>query len=245
MNIGGIQKFSLIDYPEKIAALLFTQGCNFRCPFCHNPELVLPEKFGPLIREEDIFAWLQKRRGQLEGIVVTGGEPTLHSDLPEFMAKIKALGFSLKLDTNGSNPQMLGKLINSGLVDFVAMDVKAPLNKYSTLCGTGCDLLAIKESIELIISSGLKHQFRTTLVRPLLEYDDVAEIMELIRGSKSFRIQKFVNSGKVLDPSLLSRNQFSLDQFDELQKTIETKMKIACSQPLPEFSLSPDQAECV
>ncbi|OQX50761.1 MAG: anaerobic ribonucleoside-triphosphate reductase activating protein [Candidatus Cloacimonas sp. 4484_209] len=130
MKIGGFQKVSLIDYPGKICAIVFTRGCNFRCPYCHNPELVLPENYSPLIPEEEIFSFLEKRRGKLDAVEITGGEPTLQEDLTEFIRKIKEMGFLVKLDTNGSFPSVLEKVIYSGLVDYIAMDVKAPLEKY-------------------------------------------------------------------------------------------------------------------
>lgn len=138
MEIGGLQKFSLIDYPGKISAVIFTRGCNFRCPYCHNPELVIPAFFTQGYAVDDIFAFFRSRREKLDGIVITGGEPTVQKDLIEFMSKVKALGFFLKLDTNGSNPGILKKVISLGLVDFVAMDIKAPFDRYPFFLRSSC-----------------------------------------------------------------------------------------------------------
>ncbi|MEI7671637.1 MAG: anaerobic ribonucleoside-triphosphate reductase activating protein, partial [Deltaproteobacteria bacterium] len=173
MKIGGLQKFSLIDYPGRISAIVFTQGCNFRCPYCHNPELVDPEQYGPLILEEEVLSFLEKRRGKLEAVTVTGGEPTLQADLEEFLQQIKAMGYLAKVDTNGSNPEMLERLIRGQLVDYLALDVKGPLRKYGQIVNARVETAMIRRSIELITASEIQHEFRTTVVRSQLDKDDL------------------------------------------------------------------------
>ena len=147
MKIGGLQKFSFIDYPNKTSAIIFTQGCNFRCAYCHNPELVYPEKYQVPISEEQVFAFLESRKNQLDAVVITGGEPTLQPDLIEFIKKVKAMGFLVKLDSNGSNPQVLEQVINQKLVDFIAMDIKAPFDKYDLVCCVPVNIDNIKRFI--------------------------------------------------------------------------------------------------
>lgn len=211
MRIGGLQKFSLIDYPGKTAAVIFTQGCHFRCPFCFNPTLVLPERFGPVLPEEEVLAFLRKRQGQLEGVVVSGGEPTIQEDLPEFFRKIHALGYPLKLDTNGSNPKMLQTLIESGRVDYIAMDIKAPLRKYNLLAGIDVDLREIQKSIDLIIHSGISHEFRTTVVPSLLSQEDLQEIARWLEG-EPYHLQPFIDQEDILDKNLLDKERKLLCQ---------------------------------
>jgi len=202
MLIGGFQRFSLIDYPGKICAIVFTQGCNFKCPYCHNPELVDPKRFSQPIPEVDIFAFLETRRGKLDAVEITGGEPTLQPDLIDFISKTKALNFLVKLDTNGSNPGILRKLIELNIVDYIAMDVKAPLERYQEITNSKVDQAKIKASIELIMHAGLDYEFRTTVVKSQLGKTDILAIGEQIRGSKRYIIQKFVPE-TVLDQEIL------------------------------------------
>jgi len=154
MKIGGLQKFSLLDYPGKISAVIFTQGCNFRCAYCHNPELVDPERFQACIPEEEVFAYLKKRRGLLEAVTVTGGEPTIQKGLIPFIRRIKAMGYLVKLDTNGSMPEVLEELIRQKLIDYIAMDIKAPLEKYEDVIGVPVNWEIIRQSIDVIKESG-------------------------------------------------------------------------------------------
>lgn len=178
MTFAAYLPLSLCDYPGKVSSVVFTQGCNFRCPWCHNKHL-LPRESGPGARDgASVLAELAARRnrGLVEGLVVTGGEPTLHEDLPDFLGNAKATGLAVKLDTNGSNPETLSLCLQKGLVDFIAMDVKAPWANYEALAGTPVDTEALRASIRLIASSGIPHQFRTTRVEPLLTPDDCAEI---------------------------------------------------------------------
>ncbi len=192
MLIGGYQPCSLCDFPGHVAAVIFTQGCNFRCPFCHNCSL-LPETAPAecLLEVDTVLARLRQRCGQLDAVVLSGGEPTLHADLPEFIARIRTLGFAIKLDTNGSRPVMLRALIQERSVDYMAMDVKAPWRKYDTLTGVRTPTEAIRESMMVIAQSGLPHEFRTTLVPELLTDDDQAAIKGMIPSASPYRVQAF------------------------------------------------------
>jgi pyruvate formate lyase activating enzyme len=181
MKIAGLQKLSLIDYPKIPAAIIFTQGCNMRCPYCHNPQLVYPNLFDNLLNEEEIFKFLNKRLDLLKGVVITGGEPTIQKDLVEFILKIKSLGFFVKLDTNGTNPNVLQELISKKLIDFIAMDIKANFAKYSTFFNG--DLNLIKLSIDIIKTSGITHLFRTTYDRDILQDKDLLNIKNFIDKS--------------------------------------------------------------
>jgi anaerobic ribonucleoside-triphosphate reductase activating protein len=190
MILGGLQKFSLVDYPGKTCAILFTRGCNYRCPYCHNPELVWPEHYAPEIPLEGVLDFLRQRRGLLEAVTITGGEPTLHVDLPAVARAIKELGFALKLDSNGSRPDMLRELIGAGLVDYVAMDVKAPLGKYACVSGADISVELIRESVALLLGGRVDYEFRTTVDRALLNEQDLLEIGEMIRGAEKYYLQK-------------------------------------------------------
>ncbi len=202
MKIGGLLKFSLIDFPGKLSAVIFTQGCNFRCPYCHNSELVLPEKMQAPIPESEVLAFLQERRGKLQGVVVTGGEPTLQNDLIDFMQQIRDMGFLLKLDTNGSNPEVLREIIHLGLVDYVAMDIKAPMDKYEFVTGAMDIEAKIKRSINIILTSQLEHEFRTTLAPKLVSREDIEKIKPLINGSNRYVVKNFIPGENVLDLNL-------------------------------------------
>ncbi len=201
MKIGAIQKFSLIDYPGKVSAIVFTQGCNFRCPYCHNPELVLPEFYGACFPEEELFSFLEKRRGKLTAVSITGGEPTLQPDLIPFIVRVKEFGYSVKLDTNGSRPGVLRELLAERKLDFIAMDIKSPLARYSEVAGVNVNPDDIALSIKLVIESGIDHEFRTTFSKSLLNREDIQEILHALRGAKSYVLQRFVRT-KTLDPNL-------------------------------------------
>ncbi|HDI06677.1 MAG TPA: anaerobic ribonucleoside-triphosphate reductase activating protein [Candidatus Aenigmarchaeota archaeon] len=195
IEIGGFQKQSFIDYPKKISSIIFTIGCNFRCPYCHNSNLLYAEKIKN-ISELKILSYLQNNKKYIDGVVITGGEPTLHRDLPEFIAKVKSFGYSVKLDTNGTNPEMLRKLIKEGLLDFIAMDIKAPLEfqKYNKATGgmlTEKLFENVKKSIHIIINSGVDYEFRTTLVPTILAKKDVVKICSFIKNANLFCLQKF------------------------------------------------------
>jgi len=190
MRIGGLLKTSLIDYPGKIAAVVFTQGCNFRCFYCHNPELVYPKQFTEPIPEKEVLRFLQKRKGMLEGVSITGGEPLMQPDIEIFVEQIAKMGFMVKIDTNGSFPDTLKRLIDSGNIHYVAMDIKAPENMYETITGTRVELKKIKESIEIIMKSGLEYEFRTTYVNQLCKDEAISGIKKLIEGAKNYYIQR-------------------------------------------------------
>lgn len=194
MQIGGFQKCSLIDYTGKIAAIIFTRGCNFNCVYCHNKGLIgLDEgnEHGDKITSGDILAFLEIRRGKLDAVVITGGEPTLQSDLIPYMQQIKALGFMIKLDSNGSNPHVLREVIDKRLADYIAMDLKAPLHKYHQIIDREIDTALIQESIDLIKNSGIAHEFRTTVHKALLSKEDIMEIGE-IAGKSRLILQEYV-----------------------------------------------------
>jgi pyruvate formate lyase activating enzyme len=221
MLIGGLLKFSLIDYPGKMAAVIFTQGCNYRCPFCHNPELVLPGSFNPSMLLEDVMAFLTKRQGQLQGVVVTGGEPTLHHDLKDFLRRIKSLGFLVKLDTNGSNPDVLGEILREKLVDLVAMDIKSSLEGYCKATGVIADLEAVKASIALIQGSGVAHIFRTTVLKRIVSDDDIRQIRSLLGETKSYKLQRGNLSGNVLNRDILDGpGEYSDAEWEQLTTII-------------------------
>ncbi len=207
----------MIDYEGKLAAIIFTQGCNFRCPYCHNPELVKPEKFQQLIPVEEVFSFLQKRKGKLDAVVITGGEPTLHTDLHNFIKQIKDMGFLVKLDTNGTNPEILQHLIEEKLVDYLAMDIKAPLNKYSKVTKVSVDVQKISRSIELIKNSAIEHEFRSTLVEDLLTEEEVLDIGELLEEKTRYFLQNFVPS-KTVNDNFLTALPFPLKKINSLRE---------------------------
>lgn len=214
MKIGGLNKFSLSDYPGHVAAVVFTQGCNFRCPFCHNGSLIpgdVPESL--LIPEEKVFEFLENRNGQLDSIVISGGEPTIQPDLSDFIHRVIAMGFLVKLDTNGSRPEVLRRLLKEKLIDYIAMDIKAPLDIYGRLTGAQTPVSRIQESIEIIARSGIAHEFRTTVVKPLLSPHDLQSIQKLVPFESRHHFQKFLPV-HALEPSLRApRNIHSGDQL--------------------------------
>ena len=190
MRIGGLQKFSFIDFPNKTAAIVFTQGCNFKCSYCHNPELVYPDMYQVPMPEEQVLAFLENRRNQLDAVVITGGEPTLQPDLIDFIKKVKAMGFLVKLDSNGSNPEVLEQIINQKLVDFIAMDIKAPFDKYDLVCCVPVNIDNIKRSIELIKNSGIDFLFRTTYDKSKLFDEDIQTMTKFLNVDTHYKVQK-------------------------------------------------------
>jgi len=225
VKIQGLQKTSLIDYPGKIACVVFTYGCNFACPFCHNPQLV-SGKPGLQITSGEFFKFLNQRRGLLEGVVITGGEPTLHSDLCEFIINIKNLGFAIKLDTNGAKPQLLAKIIKKHLVDYIAMDIKASVENYNKSAGVDVDIDKILQSIKLIINSNIEHEFRSTLVPGLHNESEVKKMAQMIKHADKWILQEFDNH-KTLDPNFEKIKPFaSLKKFVKIgNKFIKTKTR--------------------
>ena len=219
IKIGGVQKFSLLDYPDKISAIIFTSGCNFRCGYCHNPELFSSNSEWD---EERALEFLITRQGKLDGVVITGGEPTIHKHLPEFIKKIKALNFLVKLDTNGGNPQMLKDLIQSNLIDYVAMDIKAPLSKYKMI--TGIEPIGLDESIRFLLKGKIPYEFRTTALSSQLLIKDFEEIGKLISGADKYFIQKFVPS-KILDNNLLSDKGYTESEIKCIMNILKLYIK--------------------
>jgi len=246
MEIGGLQKLTLIDYPGRVAATVFLCGCNFRCPWCYSPELVLPEKIkrhlypvksrkagspeakfnGARIPEKDFFDFLKKRKGLLKGVVICGGEPTIHKDLPKFIKKIKKMGYLVKLDTNGSNPMMLKELITNKLVDYVAMDVKQAQNSklktqnYDRAAGAKVDLNKIKKSVEILKNSKIDFEFRTTVVPGIHTKEDIVEIAKWIGGPKiKYYLQNF-RPEKTLDPKFEKIKPYPQEYLIEIQRVI-------------------------
>ncbi len=192
---------TLVDFPERVATALFTIGCNFRCPFCHNPELVDPSRYGTPLDGKEILDRLCRRAGFVEGVVASGGEPTIQPGLIAFLLKLRQLGFLIKLDTNGSNPGTLSEILERRLVDYVAMDIKAPFDAYDRLAGISCDVAAIEESIALIIDAAPEYEFRTT-VAPTLDRASLLRIVDHLAGAKRYILQPFRVAGKgLLDPT--------------------------------------------
>jgi pyruvate formate lyase activating enzyme len=201
MHVKGWVKSSLIDYPGRIAASLFCGGCNFRCPNCHNADLVLQPRALPDVPDDEIWGFLEKRVGLLDGVVLSGGEPTLQEDLLVSAARLHEMGFLVKLDTNGYRPDVLRSMIDEGLVDYVAMDIKAPLSKYELATGVALDVSRIQRSIDLLLVHEIDYEFRTTVVPGILAEDDVVQIAQLVAGARHYCVQQFVPHN-TLDPHL-------------------------------------------
>ncbi len=228
MTIAGLQKTTLIDYPGKIAATVFLAGCNFRCPWCYSPELVLPKKIRnqPRTSKEEFFSFLNKRKGLLDGIVLCGGEPTINKDLPEFIKKIKELGYAVKIDTNGSNPKMLKKLIDDNLIDYVAMDVKLPKEKYPKIFKGKIEVKDIEESIEILKNSKIDSEFRTTVVPTIHTKEDFLKIAKWIGGPKvKYYLQNF-RPEKTIDPKFEKIKPYPDEYLLEIQKAISSFFEI-------------------
>jgi pyruvate formate lyase activating enzyme len=225
MLISGIQKVTLIDYPGKIACVLFTHGCNFRCAFCHNPELVLEKPdLERVLEHKEVFDFLDTRKGKLDGVVITGGEPLLHPKLFSFIQKIKKKGFFVKLDTNGSFPKPLGKMLEAGLLDYVAMDVKTDLKNYRKITSWDGDVQKIRDSIAQIINKAPEYEFRSTLVKGLHSRKDVLEIAKLVRGARKFTVQNFISS-ETISKDLGKKNEFKRAELEKFSKILEEYVK--------------------
>lgn len=217
MNIQGYQKLTLLDFPGKVACTVFTGGCNFKCPFCHNASLVLsPNEFKSA--QEDIFIYLSSRKGIIDGVCITGGEPLLQPDIEDFIVKVKELGLLVKLDTNGSFPSKLKTLLDKGLLDYVAMDIKASKENYSKLCGADINIKDIEKSVEILKESNIPYEFRTTAVKELHTKEDFYNIGLWLKGTERYFIQGFVDSGNLIKEGL---SAFSADEMKELLKEVE------------------------
>ena len=221
MRIEGMQKLTLLDYPGKTAAILFAHGCDFRCPFCHNAGLVT-RPMANEVSEADIFSYLYKRRGLLDGVVLTGGEPLLQPDAGALLEKIRALGYAVKLDTNGSFPDRLAALIDAGLVDYVAMDIKNRPEKYKETAGcTDAQLAAVRRSVELLLEGRVDYEFRTTVVKELHKREDIEAIGQWLSGSRRYFLQNYKESEQVIRPIFTSYSREQLENFQQiLRKTI-------------------------
>lgn len=217
MFFAGFQKLTLLDYPEKVACILFTMGCNFRCPFCHNASLVRAEE-KPQITEEEVLAFLKKRKGVMDGVCISGGEPLLYEELGDFIRKVKSLGYSVKLDTNGSFPERLKSLVREGLVDYVAMDIKNSFDNYDKTTGIKTDLNNIKESIDFLMSGAVRYEFRTTLVKELHTYENMESIGKMIKGAERYFLQNFKDSGDVLCENMHPLTEDELENMEQIAK---------------------------
>ena len=213
MTVKGLQKLTLLDYPGELGAIVFFGGCNFRCPFCHNGTLVLGG--APDIDTEELFSFLKSRVGRLGAVVISGGEPTIYKDLPDFIRRVRSLGFKIKLDTNGTNPDMIIALVNDGLVDYVAMDIKNSPDEYSSCTGCEVDMEKIKKSVEFLLSGAVEYEFRTTLVRQLHTLENMKKIGEWIRGARRYFLQSYKHSDGVISDGLDAHSTKTVAEFLE------------------------------
>jgi pyruvate formate lyase activating enzyme len=220
MKIGGLQKVSLIDYPGLICAIIFLQGCNFKCSYCHNPELVDPGLFQPCIKEKDVLDFLNTRKGKLDAVTITGGEPTIQNNLIPFIKQIKKMGFAVKLDTNGSQPQVIKAFLNEKMLDFIAMDIKAPLEKYEDIVNIPVNSDSIKESIKLILKAEIPYEFRTTVVQSQLVEKDILQMARLISGASRYVLQNFVPT-KTLDKKFLKEKPFPDEKLEKIKNHLQ------------------------
>lgn len=222
MQIFGMEKLSLVDYDGKIATTLFTGSCNFKCGFCHNSPLVLDYKNLPEYSMEEVFSYLTKRKGVIEGVCISGGEPTLQKDLPDFCQKIKELGYPIKLDTNGTNPKMVELLTKEGLVDYFAMDIKNNLEDYASIIGFDkFDTKNIETSVEFFLNGGAPYEFRTTLIKEFHKEENIVKIGQWIKGANKYFLQKFKDSDSCIQSHLSAVDDSQVEKFKEiLQKTI-------------------------
>ena len=218
MRIVGLMKTTLLDYPGKVASTVFTGGCNFRCPYCHNGDLVLNSAEMEEYTHDEIFDHLRKRKGTLGGVAITGGEPTLMQDLPEFIKEVKDLGLNVKLDTNGTNPSMLKGLIDEKLVDYAAMDIKQSRLKYNEVaCMKSFDIKPIEQSVEILKTSNIDYEFRTTVAKELISIDDFKDIGEWIRGAKAYYLQPYKESEQVITKGF---STYSASEFDDIKRLL-------------------------
>ncbi len=236
MRIGGFQKLSLVDYPGKVSAIVFTKGCNFRCKFCYVPQLVLPERMESIgdFPEEEIFSYLEKNRGLVDAVVITGGEPTIQPDLVEFVERIKSMGFLVGLETNGTNSKVLERLIDEGLVDYVGMDIKTRLEfgKYREMVGgvlTEEMFENVQRSIELLMNSKIEYDFRTTIAKEIISKDDIVEICKRIRGARVYYLQNFRWYGEVVGGKRLT--PYEKEEIEEIIEECKKFVNIRLRNP--------------
>ncbi|MBS3057378.1 MAG: anaerobic ribonucleoside-triphosphate reductase activating protein [Candidatus Diapherotrites archaeon] len=225
MDIHGLQKVTLIDFPKQVACTVFLDRCNFRCGFCFNPKLALGKETNFNMQGREFFEFLEKRKNLLDGVCITGGEPTMHPELAEFCGKIKGMGFLVKLDTNGSNPGMLKTLINKKLVDYIAMDIKAPLEKYDEIVGAKVNKEAIRESIALIMNSGIDYEFRSTLLPKFHSAQDMEKMASMVEGADLYCLQQFNPNAEMIDNELKKERKFIKEELEALKKIAERYVK--------------------
>ncbi len=227
MQIAGFQKLTALDFPNRVAAIVFTKGCNFRCPFCHNASLVTHTEDAQEISQQEILDYLEKRKGILDGVVVTGGEPLIQEDIEDFLKSVKALGYQIKLDTNGTNPDKLISLVNKGLVDYVAMDIKNCKEKYCETAGVkNVNLEKIQQSIDFLLCGLVEYEFRTTVVNELHTTQDIESIAKWISGAEKYFLQNFVDSGDVICGTLSSVSTNQLHQMCAVSTNFVKKCQI-------------------
>ena len=219
MLILGLQKTTLLDYPGKVASTIFTGGCNFRCPYCHNRDLVMPPADVLAYSLDEIFEHLKNKKKVLDGVCITGGEPTLHKDLPEFIKQIKDMGLLVKLDSNGTNPDMLSSLINNGLIDYVAMDIKHSKEKYNSIASMShFDIKPIEDSVALLKEGAIDYEFRTTIMKECHEASDMQSIGQWLAGAKAYYLQSYKESEQVINPIFSPHSLETLESFVEILK---------------------------
>ncbi len=223
MRLSGIQPFTMIDFPEKIACIVFTPGCPFRCGYCHNPEFVLPEKLKKIkhdfIPDKTFFNFLDERKGLLEGVVITGGEPTIMKDLVEFCKKIKEKGYAIKLDTNGINPEIIRILLNNCLIDYIAIDVKTSVFQYKNLCGDRAKGEKVAESVKIVMASNIKYVFRSTIIKEIHTQEILEDMADLVKGAKKLYLQSF-RPAITLDPKFSKYRSFSQKEMKSIRDDI-------------------------
>ncbi|MBL7170070.1 MAG: anaerobic ribonucleoside-triphosphate reductase activating protein [Candidatus Aenigmarchaeota archaeon] len=228
MQIKGFQKTSLIDYPGNICSIIFLSGCNFRCNYCYNPELVLDEKL-PEIKEKEVLKTLEERKKFIDGVTITGGEPTIHKELPILIKKIKKIGLLIKIDTNGTNPEMLNYLIKNKLIDFIAMDIKNVFEKYKETANVNVNINKIKESVKIIKESGIEHEFRTTVLPRLHIQEDIIKIAKELKDAKKYVLQQFFPAEKMLDKNFIKEKTYSEKELEgiraECNRHIKTEIR--------------------
>ncbi len=223
MKIGGFQKTTLLDYPGKVSAIIWTVGCNFRCPFCYNIDLV--KEKSELFSEDEILNFLDKRKNFLDALVISGGEPFLQKDLKNFCKKVKKMNYKIKIDTNGTFPEKLRELIDEKLLDYISMDIKAPKEKYEKLSGVKTDLDKINKSIEILKNSDLDYEFKTTIVPTYLDKKDITDLSKWINGSKKYFLQQFKNDTPVISSDLKKIRPYSEKELQNILKEIKPYFK--------------------
>lgn len=226
MKFYGMQKMTLLDYPGYVACTLFTGGCNFRCPFCHNALLVLDLDENYTIPEEEVLAFLKKRQGLLDGVCVTGGEPLINKDIGDFLSKVKELGFKIKLDTNGTNPALLKELVSQNLVDYVAVDIKNSPEKYAETVGLkSFDMSTINETVNFLMSGCVDYEFRTTVTKQFHTEKSMEEAARFIRGAKRYFLQNFVDSGNLIGSGITGQSK---EEMEKLLSVVKKYVPDSC-----------------